>query len=135
MSKTIVVAVCASLLLVGCSERDLRQMRRDVERALDDAGVALEHLADEAEGPLRDAAEEALEAAADAREASRAFEEDPSAETRRALAAAKRRVDDAARELDGLVDSAPESVRSLVGRALDGLREIGRRIDRQLDED
>ena len=76
-----------------------------------------------------------MDAAAEAREASREFEENPSAETRQALEAAKRRVDDAARELEGLIDQGPAGVRSLVERALDGLREIGRRIDRQLDEE
>jgi hypothetical protein len=128
----LVLALVAAL--TACSRGDLRELGRETEQALEDAGDALDELVGQAEGPLRDAAEEALDAAAEAREASREFEENPTTETRQALEAASRRVDDAGRELEGLIDQAPDGVRDVVQRALDALTDVRQRIQRQLNE-
>jgi ElaB/YqjD/DUF883 family membrane-anchored ribosome-binding protein len=134
MRIPIVIVFALVTALAGCTRGDLRELGRETEEALQDAGDALDELVGRAEGPLRDAAEEALDAAAEAREASREFEENPTTETRQALDAAGRRVDDASRELEGLIDRAPEGVRDALQRALDALTEVRQRIQRQLDE-
>jgi ElaB/YqjD/DUF883 family membrane-anchored ribosome-binding protein len=120
-------------LLAGCSGADLRELGRDTEKALRDVGDALDELVGKAEGPLRAAADRAVDAAEEARAAAREFEENPTTETRQALERAKRRLDDVANELEGLVDRAPESVRSALERALDALTELRQRIDRELE--
>jgi ElaB/YqjD/DUF883 family membrane-anchored ribosome-binding protein len=132
-ARPILFSVCA-ISLIGCGRGDLAELGRETEQALENAGDALDELVGQAEGPLRDAAEEALDAAAEAREASREFEENPTNETRQALEAAKRRVDDAGRELEGLIDQAPDGVRDVVQRALDALTDVRQRIERQLEE-
>ena len=131
--RSLLAAVIAAALLLGCSEADLRELGRDTERALRDVGDALDELAGKAEGPLRAAADRALEAAEEARAASEDFRKNPTTETRQALARAERRLDDVANELEGLVDQAPAGVRSALDRALDALTELRRRIDRELE--
>ena len=134
MRKTGLIAVAvAAALFVGCSEGDLRDLAKDTEQALKDAGQALEDLVGRAEGPIRQAAERAREAADEARQAADDFRESPSTETRQALRGSERRLDDASRELEGLIDQAPQGVRSAVRRALDSLTELRRRIERQLE--
>lgn len=134
VTKTGLIAVTVlAALLAGCSERDLRELTRDTEEALRDAGDALGELAGLAEGPLRDSADRALDAAEEARQATDEFRKNPSTETRAALRAAKRRLDDASRELEGLVDQAPEGVRSALRQALESLTALRLRIQRNLD--
>ena len=128
----IAVAVTAALF-VGCSEGDLRDLAKETEQALEDAGQALEDLADRAEGPIRETADRARDAAEEARQASDEFRENPTTETRQALRGSERRLDDVSRELEGLIDQAPEGVRSAVRRALDSLTELRRRIEHQLE--
>ena len=132
--RTLLAVVAAASLLVGCSKADLRELGRETEEALRDAGDALDELAGKAEGPIRDAAEHALDAADEARDASRAFADHPTAETRQALETAADHVEDAKRELTGLVYRAPEPVKDLVQRVIETLTDVGRRIERQLDE-
>jgi F0F1-type ATP synthase membrane subunit b/b' len=133
MARTILLALCSALLL-SCTEADLRELGRETEEALNEAGDALDELAGQTEGPLRGAAEEALDAADEARDASREFEENPTTETRQALEAAGRRVDDASAELEAEIDQAPEPVRDLLQRALDALTDVRQTVQRQLDE-
>ena len=134
VTKTGVIAVTVlAALLAGCSERDLRELTGDTEEALRDVGDALGELAGLAEGPLRDAADHALDAAEEARQATDEFRQNPSTETRAALRAAKRRLDDASRELEGLVDQAPEGVRSALRQALESLTALRLRIQGDLD--
>ena len=134
MTKTGLIAVSVvAALLAGCSEGDLRELTRDTEEALRDAGDALGELAGQAEGPLRETAERALDAAEEGRQAADEFRKNPSTETRGALRTAKRRLDDASKELEGLLDQAPEGVRSALRQALDSLTELRLRIQRELD--
>ena len=129
VKKTGLIAVTVvAALLAGCSEGDLRQLGKDTEKALHDAGDALEELAGQAEGPLR-----ATDAAEDARQASEEFERNPTTETRQALRRSKRRLDDVSRELEGLLDDAPAGVQSALHHALDSLTELRHRIQRELD--
>ena len=132
--RTLFAVITASALLFGCSKADLRELRDETEEALHDAGDALSELAGQAEGPIHDSAEQALDVADEARDASREFAENPTTESRQALEAAGRHVDDVQRELEGLVDRAPGGVKDLVQRALDALSDVRRKIDRQLDE-
>ena len=134
MKKTGLIAVAfAAALLAGCSEGDLNDLARNTEQALQDAGEALEDLAERAEGPIREAADRAREAAEEAREASDEFRENPTAETRQALSSSKRHLDDVSRELEGLIDQAPQGVRSTLRQALDSLTELRKRIQNQLE--
>ncbi len=133
MRKTGLIAVTVvAVIFVGCSEGDLRDLADETEQALQDAGEALADLADRAEGPIREAADGAREAAEEARGASEEFRENPTTETRQALRSSKRRLDDVSRELEGLIDQAPQGVRSVLRQALDSLTELRRRIQSQL---
>jgi Sec-independent protein translocase protein TatA len=134
VTKTGLLAVTVvAALLPGCSEGDLRELARDTEAAVKDVGDALAELAGKAEGPLRDAAARATDAAEEARQASEEFRKDPTTETCQALRRAKRRLDDVSRELEGLLDHAPESVQSALHHALDSLTELRHRIQREVD--
>jgi Sec-independent protein translocase protein TatA len=134
VKKTGLIAVTVvAALLAGCSEGDLRQLGRDTEKALRDAGDALEELAGQAEGPLREATDRAMDAAEEARQASEEFRKNPTTETRQALRRSKRRLDGVSRELEGLLDHAPTGVRSALHHALDSLTELRHRIQRELD--
>jgi ElaB/YqjD/DUF883 family membrane-anchored ribosome-binding protein len=126
------VAIVASLL-AGCSRGDLRELAKDTEAAVKDAGDALLDLAGEAQVPLQDAANRARDAAEEARQASEEFRKNPTTETRQALRSAKQRLDDVSRELEGLLDNAPEGVRSALHHALDSLTELRHQIQRELD--
>jgi Sec-independent protein translocase protein TatA len=128
----LVVTIVASLL-VGCSRGDLRELARDTEAAIKDAGDALQELAGKAQGSLLDAANRARDAAEEARQATEEFRKNPTTETRQALRRAKKRLDDVSRELEGLLDHAPEGVRSALHHALDSLTELRHRIQRELD--
>ena len=132
ISRALMLALVV-LTSVGCSRSDVRELGREAEEAVRDAGDALNDLVGQAEGPLREAAQDALDAADEARDASREFAENPTTETRQALEAARRRVDDAGKELEGLVERAPAGVRDVVQRALDALTEVRNRIERQLE--
>ncbi len=134
MTKAGLIAVSVvTALFAGCSEGDLNDLARDTEQALQNAGEVLEDLADRAEGPVREAADRAREAAEEARQASDEFRENPTTETRQALRSSKRRLDDVSRELEGLIDQAPQGVRSALRQALDSLTELRRRIQNQLE--
>ena len=134
MTKTGSLAVTlAAALLVGCSRGDLRELAKDTEAAVRDAGDALQELAGKAQGPLLEAANQARDAAEEARQASEEFRKNPTTETRQALRSAKQRLDDVSRELEGLLDHAPEGVRSALGHALDSLTELRHRIQEELD--
>ena len=86
MTKTGLLAVTvATALLAGCSKADLRELAKDTEAAVKDAGHALDELAGQAEGPLRETASRALDAAREARQASEEFRKNPTTETRQAL--------------------------------------------------
>jgi ElaB/YqjD/DUF883 family membrane-anchored ribosome-binding protein len=132
-TTALVALATVALTLTGCSEGDLRDLARDTQQALRNAGDALEELAVAAEGPLRETADRALEAAQEARAASEDFRTNPTTETRQALELANRRLDNVSNELEGLVDGAPESVRSALRRALDALTDLRHRIDRELE--
>ena len=134
MKKTCLVAVTVvAALLVGCSEGDLRELGKDTEQALRDAGDALAELARQAEGPLREAVTRAKDAAEEARQASGEFRKNPTTETRQALRRSKRRLDDVSRELEGLLDHTPEGVQAALRHALDSLTELRHRIQMELD--
>jgi ElaB/YqjD/DUF883 family membrane-anchored ribosome-binding protein len=132
-TTALVALATVALTLTGCSEGDLRDLARDTQQALRNAGDALEELAVAAEGPLRETADRALEAAQEARAASEDFRTNPTTETRQALELANRRLENVSNELEGLVDGAPESVRSALRRALDALTDLRHRIDRELE--
>jgi Sec-independent protein translocase protein TatA len=134
VTKTNLLAVTVvAALLSGCGPGDLQDLAKDTEAAIKDAGAALDKLAGEARGPLRDAASRALDAAQGARRASEEFRKNPTTETRQALRRAKQRLDDVSRELEGLLDHAPEAVRSVLQHALDSLTELRHRVQRELD--
>jgi ElaB/YqjD/DUF883 family membrane-anchored ribosome-binding protein len=128
----IAVAVVAALS-AGCSEGDLRDLARETEQAFQEVGDDLEDLAARAEGPIRETADRARETADEARQASEEFRENPTTETRQALHSSKQRLDEASRELEALIDQAPQGVRSTIRQALDSLTELRRRIERQLE--
>ena len=135
MRKTGLVAVTVvSALFAGCGEGDLRDLARDTEQALQDAGDAVEDLAGRAEGPIREAADRAREAAEEARQASDEFRENPTTETRQALRSSEQRLDDVSRELEALIDQAPRGVRSALRRALESLTELRLHIEEQLED-
>jgi ElaB/YqjD/DUF883 family membrane-anchored ribosome-binding protein len=134
VTRTGVLALTlAASLLTGCSRGDLHELAKDTEAAVKDAGDALQHLAGEAQGPLQDAANRARDAAEEARQATEEFRKNPTTESRQALRSAKQRLDDVSRELEGLLDNAPEGVRSALQRALDSLTELRHQIQRELD--
>ena len=126
------VTLVASLL-AGCSRGDLQELAKDTEAAVNDAGDALQELAGEAQGSVQDAANRARDAAEEARQATEEFRKNPTTETRQALRNAKQRLDDVSRELEGLLDNAPEGVQSALHHALDSLTELRHRIQRELD--
>jgi ElaB/YqjD/DUF883 family membrane-anchored ribosome-binding protein len=129
----LVVVTVVAALFAGCSEGDLNDLARDTEQALQDAGEALEDLADRAEGPIREATDRAREAAEEAREASDEFRENPTTETRQALRRSEQRLDEVGNELEGLIDQAPQGVRSVLRQALDSLTELRRHVQSQLE--
>jgi len=131
-TRFLAVTVAASLL-AGCSRGDLRELAKDTEAAVKDAGAALDDLVAQAQGPLREAASRALDAAQVARQASEEFRKNPTTETRQALRRAKQRLDDVSRELEGLLDNAPEGVQSALHHALDSLTQLRHRLQRELD--
>jgi len=128
------VVTVIAVLFAGCSEGDLNDLAGDTEQALHDAGEALEDLADRAEGPIREATDRAREAAEDARQASEEFRENPTTETRQALRSSEQRLDDVSRELEALIDQAPQGVRSTLRRALESLTELRLHIEEQLED-
>jgi ElaB/YqjD/DUF883 family membrane-anchored ribosome-binding protein len=134
VTRTAVLAVTlATSLLAGCSRGELRELAKDTEAAIKDAGDALQDLAGEAQGPLQDAANRARDAAEEARQATEEFRKNPTTETRQALRRAKQRLDDVSRELEGLLDHAPEGVQSALHDALDSLTNLRHQIQRELD--
>lgn len=134
MTKTGSLGVMiVATLLAGCSRGDIRELAKDTESAVRDAGAALQELAGKAQGPMQDAANRARDAAEEARQATEEFRKNPTTETRQALRRAKKRLGDASRELEALLDHAPEGIQSSLRNALDSLTELRHQIQRELD--
>jgi hypothetical protein len=124
------VAISALVLLSACfAESGLKDEFRDATRAIDDLVDELED-----EGPVREAADRARDTVDEAEAALEDFRENPSAETRQALADAERRLDDAVDDLERSLDDLPEGVRSAFEDALDALTDLRRQIRRELEE-
>jgi ElaB/YqjD/DUF883 family membrane-anchored ribosome-binding protein len=119
-------------LLVGCGRGDLQDLAKDAETALRDAGQELDQLASQARGPLREAADGAMEAAADAREAAERFKANPTTETRQSLREAEKHLDDAMASLREALDDVPQGVRSAFEDALQALTDLRKRIEGEL---
>jgi geranylgeranyl pyrophosphate synthase len=118
------IAVILSALLAACfSESGLRDEAREATRAID-------ALIDEIEdgGPIREAAGRARDTVDEARAALEDFRENPSAETRRALEDAERRLNDAKDLLTRLLERAPQAIRESLGEVVDALERIGRDV-------
>jgi hypothetical protein len=122
--------IVLSLLLSACfSESGLTDEFQDATRAIDDLVEAIGE-----EGPVREAVARVRDTVDEAEAALEAYRENPDAETRQALQDAERRMSDARKELEGLVDSAPEGIRDAIRIVIDRLANLGEDIDRELED-
>jgi hypothetical protein len=122
------IAVVALLTASACfAESGLRDEFRGATRSVDDLVQQL----DQAD-PIREALERARDTVDEAEAALEAYREDPNAETRKALEAAERRMNDARNELESSIDRAPEGIRDALGALIDTLERIRREIRQEL---
>jgi hypothetical protein len=124
------IAVVLSALLAACfSESGLRDEAREATRAID---TLIDEI--EGEGPIREAADRARDAVEEAEAALEAYRENPTAETRRALQDADRRLRDAKDLLTRALEDAPEAIRESLREVVDALERIRREIRENLEE-
>jgi hypothetical protein len=127
--RTLIAVVLSALLAACFSESGLGDEAREATRAID---TLIDEI--EGEGPIREAADRARDAVEEAEAALEAYRENPTAETRRALQDADRRLRDAKDLLSRALEDAPEAVRESLREVVDALERIRREIRENLEE-